>query len=341
MRALLRHPGPLAGVLAFTLVAGLLTAAVAGTLARGTDGDSLRIEAEFRDAAGVRVGDDVRIAGVRVGRVSDTRLHGETAVLTLDVDAAQRVDTATRASINYLNLMGQRYVALEPGPTADAVRPLREGESIPLARTRPALDLTELFNAFRPLFDSLRPDQVNRLAENIVATLQGEGPTLRDLTRQTARLTRDLVGRDEVIARVLDNVTLVLHTADDHRRQLVGLVRDLGTLTSGLAADREAIGAGMDDVSEVSTLLAGLAEETGPALTRDVARLRRLAGFLAQRTGPLNAALEGIPTQLGIYLRTLGYGSHLNVYVCTLAIRVLGSPTLELPPGGVHSRRCR
>ena len=181
MRALLRRPGPLVGVLAFALVSVLLTATVAGTLGRGVGGGAREVRAEFRDAAGLRVGDDVRIAGVRVGRVSDTELDGDLALVTMQVAGDQELDTGTLASINYLNLMGQRYVALEPGTGRGRTQPLADGDLIPLERTRPALDLTALFNAFRPLFDNLNPEDVNQLAGNLVAVLQGEGPTLRDL----------------------------------------------------------------------------------------------------------------------------------------------------------------
>lgn len=338
-RLLLRNPGPVVGVLLFALVSIVLTSMVGRTLSQGTDGETLRVRAEFSDAAGLRVGDDVRIAGVRVGRVSETRLVGEVALVTLDVERTQVLDTGTHASIDYLNLMGQRYVALSPG--ADDARPLRDGETIPLERTSPALDLTALFNAFKPLFDNLEAADINQLAGNLVQTLQGQGPTLRDLLRQTAVLTGNIAERDEVIGQVVDNVSLVLETTAGHREQIATLITDLGDLTHGLAQDRDAIGASMDSIQELTSLAAGLLDETATAITRDIAGLRTFTAFLADNTAALREGILGVPTQLALYIKTLSYGSFLNVYICNLDLKATGSPSLDFPPGDRHSERCR
>jgi phospholipid/cholesterol/gamma-HCH transport system substrate-binding protein len=339
MRGLLRNPGPVIGVLLFALVSIVLTSMVGRTLSQGTDGETLRVHAEFSDAAGLRVGDDVRIAGVRVGRVSETRLVGEVALVTIDVERTQELDAGTLASIDYLNLMGQRYVALSPG--AAGQRPLRDGETIPLERTSPALDLTALFNAFKPLFDNLDAADVNQLAGNLVQTLQGQGPTLRDLLRQTAVLTGDIAERDEVIGQVVDNVSLVLETTAGHRRQIATLITDLGDLTHGLAQDRDAIGASMDSIQELTSLADGLLDDTDSAITRDIAGLRTFTAFLAANTVALRDGISGIPTQLALYIKTLSYGSFLNVYICNLDLQTTGSPSLDFPPGDRHTERCR
>lgn len=346
MRGLLRNPGPVVGVLLFALVSVVLTSMVGRTLSQGTAGETLRVQAEFSDAAGLRVGDDVRIAGVRVGRVSETRLVGEVALVTLDVERSQELDTTTHASIDYLNLMGQRYVALSPGSASspggtDDARPLREGETIPLARTSPALDLTALFNAFKPLFDNLDGADLNQLAGNLVQTLQGQGPTLRDLLRQTATLTGNVAERDEVIGQVVDNVTLVLETTEGHREEIATLIEDLGDLTHGLARDRDAIGASMDSIQELTSMAAGLLDDTAAAITRDIAGLHTFGAFLAHNVASLRDGLAGIPTQLALYIKTLGYGSFLNVYICNLDLKTTGSPSLDFPPGDRHSERCR
>ena len=219
-----RHRGALIGVVVFTVVALLLTSMVAGTLSRAQRGDSITVTAVFRDATGLRAGDDVRVAGVRVGRVAETRVGtGEErglAVVTLTVDADQGLHEDVVAGIDYLNLMGQRYVALSrPDVGADA-EPLADGARIPLERTRPALDLTAMFNAFQPIFELLQPGDINQLATNVVQVLQGQGPTLKHLLDQTAELTHGLVDREETLARVVDNVNLVLETTNAHRGEI-------------------------------------------------------------------------------------------------------------------------
>ncbi|GAA1509110.1 MCE family protein [Nocardioides humi] len=342
-----RHRGAVLGVALFAVVALLLTSMVAGTLSRAQRGDAITLTAVFRDATGLRAGDDVRVAGVRVGRVTATRLGRDDerglAVVTMSVSADQRLHDDVVASVDYLNLMGQRYVDLSrPERTADAGR-LADGARIPLGRTRPALDLTAMFNAFEPIFDLLRPADINRLATNIVEVLQGQGPTLRHLLDQTAELTSGVVARDAALAKVVDNVTLVLDTTDEHRAEITRLVDGLASLTGGLAHDRDRIAISLDSLARLSATTADLVDTVRqPAV--DVAVLSNpWFRYLAGRRDLLVQTGAAVPRQLDTYLRTLGYGSYLNVYVCTLAAGGAGIPaTLDLGvTGNRHSKRCR
>ena len=342
-----RHRGAVLGVAVFALVAVVLTSMVAGTLSRAQHGDAITVTAVFRDATGLRAGDDVRVAGVRVGRVTGTRLgtgdERGLAVVTMSVDADQRLHDDVTASVDYLNLMGQRYVALaRPDRTARGGR-LTDGARIPLARTRAALDLTAMFNAFQPIFDLLQPADINQLATNIVEVLQGQGPTMAHLLDQTAKLTSGIVDRDATLAKVVDNVTLVLDTTDEHRTEITRLVTGLASLTGGLAQDRDRIATSLDSIARLSATTADLVGEVRQPVV-DVADLSALwFRYLAQRRDLLVRTGAAVPRQLDTYLRTLGYGSYLNVYVCTLAAGGAGVPfKLDLGvTGNKHSTRCR
>ncbi|HWJ09923.1 MAG TPA: MlaD family protein [Nocardioides sp.] len=342
-----RHPGATAGVAVFALVAVVLTSMVAGTLSRAQRGDTITVTAVFRDATGLRSGDDVRVAGVRVGRVTGTRVgtgddRGR-AVVTMSIATDQVLHEDVTASIDYLNLMGQRYVALaRPDRAADAA-PLADDARIPLERTRPALDLTAMFNAFKPVFDLLQPGDVNLLATNIVQVLQGQGPTIQHLLAQTAELTSGLTDREDTLARVVDNVTLVLETTDDHRTEITDLVHGLDSLTAGLAKDRDRIATSLDGIARLSATTADLVEDVRGPLTEVVSSTSPWFAHLADRRDLLVRTGAAVPQQLEVYLRTLGYGSYLNTYVCTLSTTVTGVPLkLDLGvTGDRFSKRCR
>ncbi|TYL52077.1 MCE family protein [Nocardioides sp. BGMRC 2183] len=349
-----RHRGAAIGVVLFTAFALLLTSMVAGTLSRSQSGESIELTAVFSDATGLRVGDDVRVAGVRVGRVTGTQLGDDAdtgrAIVSFSVSAEQELRADTVATIDYLNLMGQRFVALERPPGRrtqdsgdDAVGVLADGDTIALESTRPALDLTALFNAFRPIFDLLQPEDINRLAGNIVAVLQGQGSTLRSLLTETADLTSGLVERDDALTTVVDNVTAVLESTDSHRTEISRLLRGLGRLSTGLAGDRQRIATSLDSLAELSATTAQLVEEAGPHLIEDVRLSRAWFRYLRDHEDELVAAGRGLPQQLKVYLRTLGYGSYLNVYVCSLDIALKGvEPSLDLGLGSNrNTERCR
>ena len=116
----------------------------------------------------------------------------------------------TKAAVRYENLIGDRYLSLEEGP--GSVRKLQPGQTIPLARTSPALDVDALIGGFRPLFRALDPDQVNALSGELLRVFQGQGGTISSVLAQTSALTTTLAGRDQLIGEVITNLNTVLGT---------------------------------------------------------------------------------------------------------------------------------
>ncbi|MCK5929547.1 MAG: MCE family protein, partial [Nocardioides sp.] len=219
-----------------TLATGLLVVMV-GNL---TFGASKPYKAEFVDATGVVKGDDVRVAGVKVGSVTDIEIVDRTrALVSFDVDADVSVNLATHAAIRYRNLVGQRYISLsqQVGDTT----PLEEDAVIDVRNTSPALDLTVLFNGFKPLFQALSPDDINQLSFEIVQVFQGEGGTLESLLGHTASVTRTLADRDEVISDLIVNLDDVLDRIADRDSELSDLIISFKQLVKGLKQDRRPI----------------------------------------------------------------------------------------------------
>ena len=124
-------------LLVFVVVTSLATAVLVVTIGNIGFGDARDYKAEFTDATGVNKGDDIRVAGVRVGTVSEIEIVDRNrALVTFSVDEGTSVNGGTNASIRYRNLVGQRYISLtqEVGDT----QRLRAGTTIPVARTSPA-----------------------------------------------------------------------------------------------------------------------------------------------------------------------------------------------------------
>ena len=217
-RMLARQRGAVFGVAAFVIVSLVLTGMIAGTLGRGV-GSTSTYQAVFTDASGLLPGDDVRISGIRVGKVQSVSLDGRDARVAFSLAKGQHLYPGTTATVEFLNLLGQRFIDLQDDASAlgSALPP---GSVLGLDQTRVGLDLTAIFNAFRPLFEMIRPADVNQLADNIVHVLQGEGPALRNLTSQTATLTRTLVDRDQVIGAVITNLNQVMVTVNSHRTEI-------------------------------------------------------------------------------------------------------------------------
>ena len=166
-------------LLIFILVTTIATGLLVVTIGNLTFGETKEYKAVFSDATGVVNGDDIRVAGVKVGNVEDVEIVDRTnAIVTFKVDSDHQLTDSTEATVRYRNLVGQRYIALTQGVGSNAA--MQEGETIPLARTAPALDLTVLFNGFKPLFEALSPADVNKLRLRDHHRLPGRGRDARE-----------------------------------------------------------------------------------------------------------------------------------------------------------------
>jgi phospholipid/cholesterol/gamma-HCH transport system substrate-binding protein len=310
-----RTSADLVKLLVFIVVTTLATSVLVITIGNLSFSAKTDYRAEFVDATGVVEGDDVRIAGVKVGTVKKVEIVDRTrAMVTFSVDDTQSLSKATHASIRYRNLVGQRYISLtdEIGDTAD----LEGGDTIPVAQTSPALDLTVLFNGFKPLFQALSPADINKLSYEIVQVFQGEGGTLEGLLSSTASVTSTLASRDQVIGELIDNLNEVLDHLGDRDDQLSRLITTFRSFVGGLKDDRKAILGSLDEISDLSVETAGLVSGIREPFVDDVHQLRRLAKNLDDGKAELDRALQVLPIKLNKIGRTATYGSWFNFYLC-------------------------
>ena len=317
-------------LLVFVVVTSLATTVLVVTIGNIGFGSSRDYRAEFTDATGVNKGDDIRVAGVRVGTVGDVEIIDRTrALITFSVDEGTAVNGGTNAAIRYRNLVGQRYISLtqEVGDTAR----LPAGSTIPVSRTKPALDLTVLFNGFKPLVQALSPEDVNQLSYELIQVFQGEGGTLEGLLAHTASVTSTLADRDEVIGELIDNLSLVLDHVADRDKQLTRLIRSFRTLVGGLKKDRNAILGSLEEVSALSVETASLVDGIREPFVKDIKELRAVAGSIDKNKAELDRALQVLPIKLNKIGRTAIYGSFFNFYLCEFQGRVNLPGDVSLP----------
>lgn len=315
----------------FTVVSVLVTGLLAVIMGRISFADTSTYRALFSSASMLEPGDDVRVAGISMGQVEEVEITDRTrALVTFTVESSLPLTTASRAEIRYLNLVGDRYLALERGEPG-APR-LDEDTTIPIGRTSPALNLTALFNGFQPLFAALAPEDVNDLSMNLVRTLQGEGGTVESLLANTASLTSTLAERDQLVGEVVTNLDAMLGTVDSRHQELTVLVKELRRWVGGLSQDRAAIGQSIGNVADLAEVTASLLRQGRPLIDDDVAELRVLARTLAKPKNQalLRELLRRVPESMTDQTRTGTYGSWYNYYLCDFRGRIL-LPALKGP----------
>jgi len=279
--------------------------------------------AAFINVTGLETNDFVRIAGVEVGKVKDVQIQPDTtALVEFSADDSVVLTEGSRAVIRYDDLIGGRYLALEEG--AGATQRLSPGDTIPLSRTTPALDLDALIGGFRPLFRALDPEQVNALSGQLVTALQGQGGTINSFLAQTAALTSTLADRDQLIGSVIVNLNTVLGSLGGQSDQFAKAVEALSELVEGLEARGEAISSGLAYTNAAAGTITDLLAESRPALKKTIQETDRTAGIVVADNDYFDNLLNTLPDAYQALGRQGIYGDFFSFYLCDLVLKMNG-----------------
>jgi len=325
----------------FIVITTLCTALLAVTIGNLSFEAKTRYKAEFTDVTGLNKGDDIRIAGVRVGQIDKIELYQDKyAMVTFSVDSDQALVRSTRATVRYRNLVGNRYIALTEG-TGSAER-MRKNDVIGLDRTAPALDLNVLFNGFKPLFTALTPADVNQFAYEVIKVLQGEGGTVESLLARTASLTTTLADKDKVIGDLIVNLTQTLQVVSQRQANFSALLVNLQRFVTGLSGDIDPILDSLGSINALNTKTAGLLRQTRVPLKADLDRIHQLANTLDSTQNIWVKELQFLPTKLNTMTRTASYGSWFNFYICSFDGNVVLPVGTRIPVNyTTNSARCQ
>ena len=317
----------------FFVVAATITVSVVATLLDLKLGQpQTSYHAVFANASDLESGDTVRIAGVEVGKVTGVGLTSDNhARVDFTVASDQHLTTTSVASIQFENLLGQRYLQISPG--ADGGAPLHSGATIDMANTKPGLDLTTVFSGFQPLLSALDPTQVNQLTGSIISVLQGQSGAVGNLIQQTATLTSNLAGRQTMINQILDNLTPLLTSVNQDDKQLQSLIDGLDTLVGGLAGQRQQIGDAVTGLGHLTTSASQLLNNVQPTLDQDFQGLQSVTGILENNQQQLDTVLRGLPGLLNALDKASDSGNYLSVYICDLTIATTNPVSVKLSPG--------
>ncbi len=297
--------------------------------------------AQFSNVSGLRVDNLVRMAGVEVGKVSDIVVNPDATVrVTFNAAQVAVLTEATRAEIRYDNLIGGRYLALVEGPGNTIV--LTPGETIPLARTQPALDLDSVTAGFRPLFTALKPEQINELSGQLQQALQGEGPTIGSFLEQAGEVTKTLANRDQLIGQVVDNLNVVLGSLGGQSDQLDKAVTSLSDLVHGLAERKTDITNAVAYTNAAGNSIAELLAGARAPLQNVVGKTDRVAGLIAADQDYFDTILNTLPDKYQMLGRQGIYGDYFNFYFCDIVLKLNGKggqPTF-VKVAGQSTGRC-
>ncbi len=301
------------GAISLALVALLLLAAFrAQDLPLIGGGETYR--ASFAESGGLKADDEVRLAGVRIGKVESVELDGNRVEVTFRVDTDARFGTETRAAIKVKTLLGAMFLALEPAGPGQ----LAEGAEIPVARTSSPYDVVEAFEGLAETSEEIDTDQ-------LATSLR----TLADLTRNTpeefqaaltgvASLSTNVAEKNAEIGSLLRNLTRVSSVLDERDQDIVALMRDADVLFRSLVGRREAVHRLLVSTTRLSRSLTGLIRESRADLKPALEQLEGVLAVLNKNEENLDNSLRLMAPFYRVFASTLGGGPWFDTYIQNL-----------------------
>lgn len=313
-----RYRKPLIGSVIFLVVSIAMTAMVFGTLEREVTGATNTYSAVFTDVSGMAVGDDVRVAGVRVGRVDKIELVDTLAKVTFRVQREQTLYTDTAASVTYQNIIGQRYLGLARGAAGNH-RPLGNHGQIPKERTTPSFDISYALNGFEPLLEQLEPEQVDNLTNSIVQALRGDSTSILALTTQASALAETFAGPDQVLGDLIGNLNELMASLASQNTNLQTMIRQTRGVMADLADRRQGLVDSVGSINSTVGRLAAIVDNITPDAQQFITRQPGLLDYgLGEGRPRLAYLMANVPGLLKGIARVTQDGSYLNAYACDI-----------------------
>ncbi|WP_040783810.1 MCE family protein [Nocardia pneumoniae] len=290
-------------------------------------GAGTKYTAEFTEAAGLKKGNEVRIAGVKVGSVSDVRLDGDRVVVDFRTQDAW-IGNETTASIQIKTLLGQKYLALDPRGS----KPADPDTRIPLSRTVSPYDVVDAFTDAARNIDQIDTAQLATSMRVLSEAFATTPPEIRGSIDGVARLSETLAKRDQELKKLFAATRQTTQILADRNAEFERLLASGGQLLAELNIRQRSIAQLLDGARTVSAELTALVhdneEQIGPALTN----LRASIDLLNANQQNISKTLELAAPFYGLYANVLGTGRWFDAVIVNLVPPALPEIPGNRPP---------
>ncbi len=225
--------------------------------------DTYEMEGSFTDAAGLRGGDDVKLAGVKVGRVTSIEADREAGLVTVKWVVNRGVDIRedAGADIALETLLGSKFVRItEPMDGDELMADLpREDRVIPPDRTTTPVDVFDLTREATNRIEATDNDRLNQLIQQLAEITEGKRATITDLIESVDTLSTAINEREGQLEALLESADELAANLAEKDQTLVTLIDSSRTILDFLVQRRDelaaALGAGSDAVRSLSVLI--------------------------------------------------------------------------------------
>jgi phospholipid/cholesterol/gamma-HCH transport system substrate-binding protein len=304
-----RNPVPIgaAGLLVIALV--LFLAFNISSLPLIGGGDHYR--AAFSEAGGLLKGDDVRIAGVKVGKVESVDLAGSHVEVDFTVTEPVRFGAQTGASVRMKTLLGQKYLALEPAGAGQ----LKEDAEIPVDRTVSSYDIVDAFSDLASTTERIDTDQLATSLTVLATEFRDSPPQVKAALSGLSRLSHTIASRDDELKRLLASANSVSGTIAQRNKAVESIIKDADLLLVELNARRDAIHTLFTNTSAMAQQITGLVRDNRADLKPALDQLTKVTAVLEKHEQDLSDTIAAMAPFTRLFANVLGNGRWFDTYI--------------------------
>ncbi|MFD5426784.1 MCE family protein [Streptomyces sp. NPDC127084] len=274
-------------------------------------GDGETYSAAFSEAGGLKPGNEVRIAGVKVGKVDEVDLDGDHVKVVFRVSGGPGFGTRTGAAIRVKTILGAKYLALTPKGSGQ----LAPGSEIPLNRTTSVYDVVEAFSDLTTTTEKVDTERLATALETISTTFEDSPAEVRASIKGLSKISRTVATRDEALRELLSHANGVSGVLAERSGEFSKLVKDGDALFKEISRRRAAIHALLKSSAALGIQLSGLVQdnrkEIGPALTG----LNSVVTMLERNQAGLDRSVRLLAPYVRVFTNTLGNGRWFDSYI--------------------------
>ena len=298
------------GAISIAMIAALMAAAFkAGDPPLIGGGDTYY--ASFSEAGGLKANDEVRIAGVRVGKVRDVALHDGQVRVEFQVKGDAEFGSQTEAQIRVKTILGAMYLALVPSGSGQ----MDEGDTIPVERTTSPYDVVDVFEGLAERSERIDTDQLATALDTVATLTRNTPEEFQAALQGVSALSANVAARDAELNTLLQNLQKVSRVLGDRRQDIVELMEDGDLLFRALIARRQAVHDLLVSTSQLSQQLTGLVRDTRADLKPALDRLGNVLDMLNANQENLDSSLRLMAPFYRVFANTLGNGPWFDTIV--------------------------
>lgn len=270
--------------------------------------------AEFDEAGGLKVNDEVRLAGVRIGKVNSIEIDEGVVKVGFQIKTDAEFGDETRAAIKVKTILGSMFLSIEPAGDGQ----LEEEGTIPVERTSSPFDVVDAFTGLAETSADIDTDQLAASLTTLADLTRNTPEEFRSALEGVSALSEVVASRDEEINSLLESLRRVSTVLDARDEDIIGLMRDADILFRALLERRDAIHNILVSTVTLSKELTALVRQSRADLKPALQHLESVLAVVNKNEDNLDRSLELMAPFYRVFANVFGNGPWWDTYISNL-----------------------